>query len=245
MYTAHYIKPDSVSSYLSGICNQLELFSPDVRSYRHHWLVTKTLAGCHKIFPSAASRKCPLPRTELINISNQCSSSSAFDDCLFLALLLTGFHGLMRLGELMWPDNKDLRDYRNVIMRNSVQVNPMSFQFTLPGHKADRFFEGSLVPNTPYSVELGDNDWAPFTRYLHLRDHQFPLRAELWLREDGTIPTHTWFLQSHTRRCHHVWGPSVFRLKKDFLFTPSRWLERLNVHSAVSSLAYFINKTFI
>ena len=30
VYSAHYIKPDSVSSYLSGICNQLEPFFPEV-----------------------------------------------------------------------------------------------------------------------------------------------------------------------------------------------------------------------
>ena len=197
VYTAHYIKPDSVSSYLSGICNQLEPFFPDVRSHRHHWLVTKTLAGCRKMFPSAASRKRPVTRAELVNISQQYNSSSSFDDTLALAILLTGFHGLMRLGELTWPDNKDLRDYRKVVMRNSVQVNPGSFQFTLPGHKADRLFEGSLV--LIQSTELGDDAWAPFTRYLERRDRRFPLRAELWLKEDGTIPTRAWFL----RFLHH------------------------------------------
>ena len=51
VYMAHYIKPKSVGSYLSGICSQLEPFSPDVRSHRHHWLVTKSLEGCKKMFP--------------------------------------------------------------------------------------------------------------------------------------------------------------------------------------------------
>ena len=43
VYTAHYIKPNSVSLYLSGICNQLEPFFPEVQTSRHHWLVKKTL----------------------------------------------------------------------------------------------------------------------------------------------------------------------------------------------------------
>ena len=30
VYTAHYIKPDSVDSYLSGISHQLEPYFPDV-----------------------------------------------------------------------------------------------------------------------------------------------------------------------------------------------------------------------
>jgi hypothetical protein len=57
VYTAHYIKPDSISPYLSGICNQLEPFFPEICSSRHHWLVKKTLAGCRKMLTSTTSRK--------------------------------------------------------------------------------------------------------------------------------------------------------------------------------------------
>ena len=88
---------NSVSSYLSGICNQLEPFFPEVQASRHHWLVKKTLAGCRKMFPSVTSRKRPITRSELANISQLHSSSSSFDGSLFLAILLTGFHGLMHL----------------------------------------------------------------------------------------------------------------------------------------------------
>jgi hypothetical protein len=35
IYTAHYIKPDSISAYLSGICSQLEPFFPEVCSSRN------------------------------------------------------------------------------------------------------------------------------------------------------------------------------------------------------------------
>jgi hypothetical protein len=198
VYMAHYIKPRSVATYLSGVCNQLEPFFPDIRSCRHHWLVTKTLAGCQKMFPSATSRKRPITRPELINISHTYTSSTSYNDNLFLAILLTGFHGVMRLGELTWPDNKKLQDYRKVVMRNSVVINPKSFQFLLPGHKADRFFQGSLV--IIQSTNLSDDACTPFKNYLSQRDHLFPLRAELWLKEDGSIPTRSWFL--HRLRNH-------------------------------------------
>ena len=145
VYSAHYIKPDSVSSYLFGICNQLEPFFPEVQTSRHHWLVKKTLAGCWKMFPSVASRKRPITRSALANISHLHSSSLSFDDSWFLAILLTGFHGLMRLGELTWPDVKHLQDYCKIISRDSLQIFPKSFQFVLPGHKADHFFQGNLV----------------------------------------------------------------------------------------------------
>ena len=201
VYMAHYIKPQSVSSYLSGICNQLEPFFPDVRTHRLHWLVTKTLAGGQKMFPSTTSRKRPLTRAELIDISRFYISSNIYNDTLFLAILLTGFHGLLRLGELTWPENNRLQDYCKVILRTSVQTHPKSFQFTLPGHKADRFFEGSVV--LIQSTTLLDDAWAPFTKYLSFRDRLFPLRAELWLKEDGSIPTRSWFLRFLRR---HVTG---------------------------------------
>ena len=192
VYMAHHIKPKSVMSYLSGICNQLEPFYPDVRSHRQHWLVTKTLTGCRKMLPSTTSRKRAITRSELAAVSQQYSVDSSYDDTLFLAMLLTGFHGLMRLGELAWPDSSSLRDYRKVIMRRSVQVSPGSYQFLLPGHKADRLFEGSQI--LIQSTALGDDPCGPFTRYLALRDQFFPLRPELWLKRDGSIPIRGWFL---------------------------------------------------
>lgn len=114
----------------------------------------------------------------------------------------------MRLGELTWPDSKILQDYRKVIMRTSVHIDPKSFQFLLPGHKADRFFEGNIV--LIQSTDLEDDAKGPFIKYLSLRDRSFPLRPELWLTENGVIPTRSWFL--HFLRRHlsdNVGGQSL------------------------------------
>jgi hypothetical protein len=89
VYMAHHIKPKSVSSYLSGICNQLEPFFPDVRSHRRHWLVTKTLAGCRKMLPSTTSRKRPITRTELASVAQRYIPPASHDDALFLSHLLS------------------------------------------------------------------------------------------------------------------------------------------------------------
>jgi hypothetical protein len=43
VYMSHHIKPDSVDTYLSGICNQLELHFPNVRSIRSSHMVSRTL----------------------------------------------------------------------------------------------------------------------------------------------------------------------------------------------------------
>jgi hypothetical protein len=69
VYTAHYIKTDSVSTYLSGICNQLEFFFPEVHASRHHWLVKKTLAGCKEMLTSTITRKQSITRPELASVA--------------------------------------------------------------------------------------------------------------------------------------------------------------------------------
>ena len=57
VYTCHYIKPDSVDSYLSGICQQLEPYFPDVRKARKSLLVQRTLQGCKRLKGCPVSRK--------------------------------------------------------------------------------------------------------------------------------------------------------------------------------------------
>ena len=133
VFMCHHIKPDSVNAYLSGICNQFEPFYPHARSNRRHQLVARTLHGCKKLRAVATTRKRPLRRAELCSLRDQYMSSTDHDDLLFFVLLLVGFHALMRLGELVWPDRKALRDYWKVTKRNSVELLPEGFSFFLPG----------------------------------------------------------------------------------------------------------------
>lgn len=46
VYMCHHIEPRSVSAYLSGICQQLEPFFPDMRKAWHTPLVERALKGC-------------------------------------------------------------------------------------------------------------------------------------------------------------------------------------------------------
>ena len=191
VYMCHHIKPQSVATYLSGICNQLEPFFPDVRSIRRHLLVTKTLAGCHRLHSSPIVRKKPLTHAHLIHTLAYHAHQPSHDDILFVCQLLTGFHALMRLGELVWPDSDKLQDHRKLSLRNSVTITHDFFQFTLPGSKTDRFFAGHQV----YLRRLDSNvdPHQVFSTYLSSRDTLFPFNAELWLLENGTVPTYNWF----------------------------------------------------
>jgi hypothetical protein len=110
VYMCHHIKPDSVGTYLSGICHQLEPYFPDVRSSHNSALVHRTLQGCKRIHAVPTSRKRALALGDLNTVVNALSSSTDYDDQLFLAQLLTGFFALFRLGEMTYPDDPQLHD---------------------------------------------------------------------------------------------------------------------------------------
>ena len=193
VFLSSHIKPDSVNSYLSGICRQLEPFFPEVRRNRNSMLVSRTMTGCMRRFGSPVKRKSPLSHANLLLILDSMVSSPSHDDLLFTALILTGFHALMRLGELVFPDKKALRNYRKISLRHSVSVlSRQQYSFFLPSHKGDHFFEGNTILvqrlNTP------TDPYQPFLTYLASRDSKFPLHPELWLTSQGSVPTRHWFL---------------------------------------------------
>ena len=196
VFMSHHIHPNSVDSYLSGICNNLEGFFPDVRHNRNSRLVSQTLAGCKRLHGHPQRRKRALTREDLLIVFDDLTASLSHDDHLFLTQLLTGFDGLLRLGNLVWPDSTALRSYRKLSMRHSVKWSPNSFSFWLPSSKTDRVFEGNRVlvhgNTTP-------NPYLAFLSYIRSRDILFPHRPELWIRADGSVPTRSWFLQ----RLHH------------------------------------------
>ena len=192
VFLSSHIKPDSINSYLSGICRQLEPFFPDVRRNRNCILVSRTMTGCMRRFGTPVKQKTPLSHANLLLILDSMVSAPSHDDLLFAALILTGFHALMRLGELVFPDKKALRNYRKISLWHSVSINPGQYSFFLPSHKGDRFFEGNTIliqrlttPTDPY---------RPFLTYLNSRDKRYPLHPELWLTSRGSVPTRHWFL---------------------------------------------------
>ena len=193
VYMAHHIKPASVDSYLSGICNELKPFHPNVQKNCCHHLVTRTLQGCKKLCTVPTTHKCPLSCTELAKLRTQYMSSNSHNDLLFFVILLVGFHTLMCLGELVWPDKKGLQDFWKVTKWDLVELLPKVFSFFLPGHKADKFFESNKVVVQQNSS--GNNPDEPFHKYLQSHNWLFPFHPQLWLRVDGSVPTCGWFIR--------------------------------------------------
>ena len=193
VFMSHHIEPRSVSSYLSGICQQLEPYFEHVRHSRHTPLVERTMHGCLRLFSSPTTRKRALTLLDLLHVLAALAHSTSHDDLLFKAMLLTGFFALMRLGELTFPNSKKLRNWRKVTKRSSVIVSPDQYEFHLPSHKADRFFEGNRVIVTQKQYSNID-PLSVFIEYLTSRDRAFPLSSPLWLTSKGTVPTRDFFI---------------------------------------------------
>ncbi|TEB27307.1 hypothetical protein FA13DRAFT_1570002, partial [Coprinellus micaceus] len=195
MFLSDHIKVNSVVTYLSGIVMILEPYYPDVRQVRHSRLVQDTITGCRCLrnFPTSCKSPLTIPMLQLVIQQ----SSSSYDDTLFLSLLLVGFHGLLRLGELCDPDKPSLHNPAKRVHRSSVkEIDCDCITFLLPTTKVDWFFEGNLV--LIKSIWTGVDAMTTFRRYLTLRDAQHPYSSLLWLTSSGDVPTHSFF-QHHLR----------------------------------------------
>ena len=193
VFMSHHIEPCSVSTYLSGICQQLEPYFPNVRAARLSPLVERTMKGCMRLKSAATKRKCALTVSDLSTVVNTLSLSTDHNDLLFQAMLLTGFFALMRLGELTFPNDANLRNWRKISKRSSVTIDDDQYGFHLPSHKADCFFEGNqiIVKQKQYC----DIDPLSFFRqYIASRDSSFPLSSPLWLMANGAVPTCQFFV---------------------------------------------------
>ena len=123
-------------------------------------------------------------------------------------MLNTGFPGLLRLGVMAVSDNPKLRDFRKIILRNSLIWVGEDYKFLLPAHKADTTFEGNCVH---IAQVIGAPDLRPIMkRYFCSHDRLFPLHPQLWLRANGTSPTRSWFLHCLRQHCpSEIAGQSI------------------------------------
>ena len=111
-----------------------------------------------------------------------------------LTQLLIGFFALMWLGELTNPDNKTIHNPSKITKQTSGKINHDSFQFFLPGHKADKLFEGNTIMLMKPTSEHRINTFQHFTAYLQSQDEAFLYSLLLWLCSNGTVSTCSFFL---------------------------------------------------
>jgi hypothetical protein len=194
VYMSHHISPRSVTTYLSGIVQQLEPFYPLIREIRNSKLVQRTLQGCLKSCAQPTRRKRALSISDLTTVLTHFTSiPTSHDNLLFISMLLTGFFSLMRLGEMAFPDDTRIQDWRKISRRRTVILQDNDFSFQLPFHKADRFFTGNTILVT--RSESVVDPVHHFEKYLTSRDSLMPFHSALWLRANGTIPTRSFFMR--------------------------------------------------
>ena len=192
VYSVHYIKLDSIDSYLSGICHQLEPYFPNVQEARGSMLVCRTLRGCKCMKGTAVWHKHTLTLDDLGRIIIYYQLSTQHDDLLFVMGFLTGFFALMHLGELSFPNDRSLWDWHKVTWRDSVELNDDFYGFWLPHHKADPYFKGNQV--IIHKEQFRHNPLYHFMRYLESWDHLFPISSPLWITESGSMPTQSFYI---------------------------------------------------
>ena len=108
-------------------------------------------------------------------------------------MLFTGFFSLMRLGEMTFPDDKVIQDWRKISRRRTVTLQDDNYSFQLPFHKADRFFTGNTILVTRSESVI--DPVLHFKAYLSSRDSLMPFHSALWLRVNGSIPTRSFFIR--------------------------------------------------
>ena len=192
VYMSHQISPRSVKAYLSGLVSKLESDFPEVGEIRKSKLVKRTLKGCLKMLAKPIKRKDPLSIVDPVYFEKCYHHSTEHDDFLFFTLLETGFHGLLRLGDLTFPDNPAKRDWRKVSRRSSLTLQPPQYTFILTTHKGDKTYEGNTILIRAFQECL--NPFLFFSCYLSSRDLLFPAASPLWLTSAGKVPTRSFFM---------------------------------------------------
>lgn len=187
-----HIDPKSVNSYLSGICNNLEPFYPDIHKLQLSLAVSCTLKGAKWWHGRPVKRKSPLLVSHLAQICNDLANSTLHNNKLFLCILTCGFSGLHRLGKLTDTDSPQWKNAAKTISRSTLMNGGDHFSYTLPGNKTDTAFEGSWIVIKRF---CGAPDPQLYLNaYLASRNGQFRLHPQIFLLNSGKVPTCSWFL---------------------------------------------------
>lgn len=187
-YTSQFIS--SGPKYLSGARHYLAEFYPSFDANRAHPLVQATIAGARKIRADPVKRKLPLRQRHLVEFEAKAKRTGDYDDFLFAVILSCCFYACHRSGELIWKNQKSLQDWRKVVKRSSLHFELGHAGYRLPYHKTDRFFRGTDIL---FTTQEFANPTVLLKDYATRRDALHGCKAALFIREDGSVPTRSWF----------------------------------------------------
>lgn len=182
------IQPSSVNAYLTGIVHHFISAHPSAQAARMSAKVRNTVKGCSRVFSKARTRANAMTPEDLEIL--EIFTKKSFDDLLFNTILVLGFHGLHRLGELVKPDLAALHDDRKTINHCSLPINAEGgyVLYALPHIKTNHGFLGIpvVIPARPGSkiCPLKTLVW-----YTAIRDNTFSTNPFWLLRSNGYLPS--------------------------------------------------------
>ncbi|KAF5366749.1 hypothetical protein D9758_006543 [Tetrapyrgos nigripes] len=184
-YTSQFIA--SGPDYLTGTHHFLREIYPEFATNRASHAVQATIIGSRKFRADAVHRKLPLKTSHLDAFYNLYLENPTYDNLLFITILSCMFYGVHRAGELI---AKRQCDIRKTVKRSSLKFDGNCVSYKLPYHKGDWFYHGSEIL---LGKHVSANPVFLLRTYSKLRDslhkHKFPL----FLKEDGSLPTRSWF----------------------------------------------------
>jgi hypothetical protein len=166
-YTSKFIA--SGPKYLSGAQHFLQSLYPDFDKNWADSQVQATIAGSRKLRADPIRRKLPLRTSHLEAFALAASLSGFYDDLLFATILSCAFYACHRIGELVWPNKTNLRDWLKVIKRGSLFFDGARASYHLPYHKTDRFYKGTEILFIKQEVA---DPIALLRLYVSRQDHQ-------------------------------------------------------------------------
>jgi hypothetical protein len=187
-YTSQFIA--SGPKYLTGVRHFLHDIYPEFDKNRAHALVKSTVRGSKKLRADPVKRKLPLRIAHLESFISVALCTKCYDDLLFATLLTCAFYGCHRMGELVQKNDRSLFDWRKIIKRGSLLFLNRRAQYTLPYHKGDPFFRGTEVL---FTQQEKVDPVSLLQKYCTIRDQKHGAKTALFLREDGSHPTRSWF----------------------------------------------------
>jgi hypothetical protein len=225
-YTSQFIS--SAPKYLSGARHFLCDIYPQNRA---HPLVQATIAVARKMHADPIRQKLPLRVAHLLAFLEFAQMSGTYDNLLFATLISCAFYACHRIGELVWKNDKSLRDWRKVIKRASLFFEDSRARYHLPYHKSDRFYTGTDILLAPQSIA---NPVELLRKFVARRDSLHGARSALFLTEDGSVPSRAWFDSKFFRLLDKSFGGHSTRaggatfyaslgLSKDVIQALGRW----------------------
>lgn len=172
------------------MCHFLGALYPDFDTNCSLPLVTSVIHGSKKIQADPVRQKSPLCLDHLSIFISQAHFLTSYDDLLFATILSCCFYACHQTGELIQKNDKSLFDWRKIIKHSSLVFDQNHACHHLPYHKGDPFYRGTDILFMPHSVA---NPITLLLEYLILRDGWHGAATSLFLHENGSHPTHSWF----------------------------------------------------